>query len=67
MPIVEQITWYTPDERMPENKFDVTYLIIDSGETYTVGYLNGEFFGEDGVFCNVELWAYMPKGETDAE
>ena len=69
--INETITWYTPEERMPEKEedyLDDEYLVInEDGEVFSAELVNKERWYCVVSRCrvHVKLWAYMPKGEGD--
>ena len=69
MPITETLTWYTPDEKMPEKKSDVLIKVKNcDGEDFTLEvYFNIDDFYIEATEISYEvseiiLWAYMPKG-----
>ena len=67
MPIVEQITWYTPEEKMPESSSFVILELKNGNVRGDVEYVDSCAFICTGTMreCpkkNIKLWAYMPKG-----
>jgi len=69
MPINETITWYTPEERMPNDGENVQILpgamiekVVFRADLEVFESLEG--FAEWDI-CNIKLWAYMPKGESN--
>lgn len=65
MPIKKEITFYTPQEKLPEaeSSLIVQFLYQQEGYLTRVWTNNGKVYGEDIDIPleRVKLWAYIPE------
>lgn len=61
--LTESLTWWTPDERMPDAELTVLVETEGCEEPVWLGFHDGECWRDtDGMQIGVKRWADMPKG-----